>query len=131
MFYDPRDTLSFGQELEHELRGAWKSIACEITILQILSLRCGYFEDIIGARGGFVYQNDGRIDYYSLCHVLTRRNLGELESVGLCFGIGLGYKDYIRFNVSDDHRIYDFPTSNWKFTLTINNVQGMLQELRH
>jgi hypothetical protein len=60
---------------------------------------------------------------------LTRTNLGTIKSVGICWGLGLSYKDFVRLDVSDDSRIYDFPTSNMKFTFAANDIVGLLKEL--
>jgi len=37
----------------------------------------------------------------------------------LGFGIGT---NVLRFDLSSDAAIYDFPTSNWKFQLTCNDI---------
>jgi hypothetical protein len=36
----------------------------------------------------------------------------------------------LRFGVSSDAAIYDFPTQNWKFTLVANDIAGGISELR-
>lgn len=78
---------------------AWNSAGAEITALQILTLRVGYFTDPVGARTGY------------------------------CYGVGLGYKDYVRLDFGDDHLTYSFPTRNWKLALTVNNLGGLLAEI--
>jgi hypothetical protein len=99
MFYDPEHTKTFREKLRYELLEAWKSVGCEVTLLQILSLRAGYFEDVTGAR------------------------------YGICWGLGLGYKDFVRLDMSNDALIYDFETSNVKLALTLNNIGGLIGEL--
>lgn len=44
------------------------------------------------------------------------------------FGSGLGYEDCVGLEFSDDGLIYDFPTRNWKVALTVNNLQGLVQD---
>jgi hypothetical protein len=131
MFYDPADTLAFGQELQTELSDVWKTLAVEATGFDVLSIRLGYFEDRSWQRGGLVFKNrHGETYRYALYDLLTWRNLGKLESIGLCWGFGLGYKDYFRIDVSSDAAIYDFPTSNWKLSLVANDIAGGIRELR-
>lgn len=81
------------------LRSAWKSFAVEGTFVQVISLRCGYFQDSYGARDG------------------------------LCLGVGLGYGDCFRLDVSSDAFVYDFPTQNWKLTLATNDLIGAFREV--
>jgi hypothetical protein len=130
---------SFGEDLHDELRDAWKSLGVEATCKQLfsrfsLSGRVGYFEDARGVRGGFMFGRDDSarrslsiIDVFSK----SKRHLAgdSLRSIGLCYGIGLGYKDYVRLDVSDDHLIYDFPTSNIKFSLTVHDLLGLISDL--
>jgi hypothetical protein len=130
MFYDSTYAKSFGRELQTELRDAWKALAVEVTGLGLVTLRLGYFEDMSWNRGGLVFQADGRENRHSLYDILTRRGLGTLKSIGLCWGIGIGYKDYFRFDVSSDAAIYDFPTSNWKLSLVANDIAAGIRELR-
>jgi len=112
------------------LRSAWKSFAVEGTFVQVISLRCGYFEDLTGARGGFEVEREGSATRrIGLWDVLTRNDFGRVRSVGLCFGLGIGYKDYLRFDVSSDAHIYDFKTNNWKLSLTVNDVGGVFNEI--
>jgi len=129
MFYDTTGTKSSGRMLQEEMRDAWKGIAVEGTYLKFVSLRFGYFEDLTGQRGGVVIEKEGQTYHYGLGDILARRNLGRVKSVGYCEGLGIGYKDYIRLEFSDDHLIYDFPTTNFKIALTVNNLQGFLHEI--
>ncbi|OYD17066.1 hypothetical protein CH330_01015 [candidate division WOR-3 bacterium JGI_Cruoil_03_51_56] len=130
MFYDPDGTKTFDQLLGQELRDIWKSLGIEVTALDILSLRLGYFEDLTGQRGGIVLEKDGVTSHFGIGEALTRTGLGRFKSLGLCWGIGLGWKDYIRLDLSSDAAIYDFPTTNVKVALTMNDVVGLAAEVR-
>jgi hypothetical protein len=68
--------------------------------------------------------------HYTLYDLLTRKSLGKLKSVGLCWGFGIGYKDYFRLDVSSDAAIYDFPTQNWKLSLVANDIAAGIRELK-
>jgi hypothetical protein len=116
--------------LRHELYDAWKALAVEVTAFRLVAVRLGYFEDRTGQRGGLRYGNEGMSYRYSVFDLMTGRHLGELESVGLCWGFGIGYKDYFRIDVSSDAAIYDFPTKNWKVSLVANDIAGGIRELR-
>jgi hypothetical protein len=131
MFFDSADTKTFGEELQTELRDVWKTLAIEIRGYEVLSMRLGYFEDRTWQRGGLVFKNrHGETYHYALYDLLTWRNLGKLESVGLCWGFGIGYRDYFRIDVSSDAAIYDFPTKNWKLSLVANDIVGGIREFR-
>jgi hypothetical protein len=130
MFLDTADTKTFGEQLRTELRDAWKALAIEVTGFDLLTLRLGYFEDISWQRGGVVFENDGYEYRHNLYDLLTRSGLGELKSIGLCWGLGIGYKDYFRIEVSSDAAIYDFPTENWKLSLVANDIAGGIRELK-
>ena len=130
MFFDSADTKTFGQELRTELSDVWKTLAVEVTGFEVLTVRMGYFEDRAWQRGGLVYETDDMTYHYALYDLLTRRHLGSLKSIGLCWGFGIGYKDYFRIDVSSDAAIYDFPTSNWKLSLVANDIAGGIRELR-
>jgi hypothetical protein len=129
MFSDTTHTKTFGRMLSEELRDVWKSAAVEATALQVFTFRLGYFEDLTGQRGGFVMEKDGQTYHYGFGDVLTRTGLGRCRSLGICWGLAIGYKDYARIEVSDDSRIYDFPTSNTKVSLVVNDVAGMWTDL--
>jgi hypothetical protein len=94
----PRLLAQAEKVLVGRLRDVWLSAGAEVSVMQLLTLRAGYFDDRFGARTGW------------------------------CFGVGLGYKDYVRLDFGDDHLIYDFPTANWKVSLTVNNLFGMFEE---
>jgi hypothetical protein len=129
MFSDTTGTKSLGRQLDEELRDAWKSAGIEVTLLQLVTARFGYIEDLTGQRGGIVIEKEGQTYHYGLGDVLTRTNLGTIKSVGICWGLGLSYKDFVRLDVSDDSRIYDFPTSNMKFTFAANDIIGLWKEI--
>lgn len=132
MFYEqnPNRPTPFLTKLDYELWSAWKSLGAEATILKLVSLRLGYFEDITGYRGGFVFnQDDGSRTHVALSDVLTGHSHGKLKSVGICWGVGIQWKDYVRLEVASDGAAYDFPTANTKFALTINDVVGLVDEL--
>ncbi len=129
MFYDPIDTLSFGQEFSYEWKEAWKSFGVEATIIKILSLRLGYFEAIIDEMGGVRVIKDDDEKYLSLFEYLFSRDQGKFDKIGLTFGFGISYKDYLRFDLSSDHLIWDFSTSNLKFSLTSHDPIGLAQKI--
>jgi len=131
MFWDTTGTKTFGQKLQWEFRDAWKSLGAEVMLLRLVQLRIGYFEDLEGARGGFVVERDeGQREHVGVVDVLTRKGLGKVMKVGVCWGMSMGYRDYIRFDVSSDARIYDFPTDNTKYALSINNIMGLVEEVK-
>ena len=120
MFYDPDGTKSFNQLFQQELRDAWKSLGLEGTFRAsqlALSVRAGYFEDLTGQRGGIVLEKDGVTNHVGIGDALTRTGLGDFKSLGLCYGGGI---EYARFclDISIDQMIYDFPTSNYKFSFS-------------
>ncbi len=129
MFYDSTGKKPLRRKLGEELRDMWKSVAIEVTALQILTFRLGYFEDLTGQRGGLVFENDaGQTYHYGLGDVLTGPGLGRLRRIGLCVGCALSYKDYLRVDFSSDAAIYDFSTTNVKVALAFNNIGGLVQE---
>jgi len=117
MFYDTTGTKSFGRMLQEEVKDAWKSVGVEAKFVDLLYARLGYFEDLTGQRGGIVLEKDGATYHYGLGDVLTRKNLGKFKSIGLCFGAGVEYAKF-KFDLSIDQLIYDFPTSNYKFSFS-------------
>ena len=57
-------------------------------------------------------------DTYGDFHdVLTRKDLGKFKSIGRCFGAGVEFARF-QFDLSLDQLIYDFPTSNYKFSFS-------------
>jgi hypothetical protein len=117
---------SFGRQLDEEWRDAWKALGIEATAFGLVSLRLGYFEDLTDQRGGVVLEKEGRTYHYGLWDALSRKGLGRLKSIGLCWGIGIG-TNTLRFDLSSDAAIYDFPTTNWKFQLTCNDIGGLFR----
>ncbi len=117
MFYNPDGTKSFSRMLQEELRGAWKSFGVEAGFANLLFARVGYFEDLDGQRGGITLEKEGTSRHYGIGDLISRKNLGEFKSIGLTFGGGLEYARF-KFDISVDQLIYDFPTSNYKFSLS-------------
>jgi hypothetical protein len=130
VLYDSTNTIPFGHELQTELRDAWKALGVEVNGFGLLTVRLGYFEDMTWERGGIVFERYGGEYRHNLYDLLTRKGLGKLKAIGLCWGFGIGYKDYFRFDVSSDAAIYDFPTTNWKFALVANDIAGGIRELK-
>jgi len=129
MFRDTTGTKTLGRKLKEELRDVWKAAGIEATAFNIVSFRLGYFEDLTNQRGGLVFEQEDETYHYGVYDVLVRKNLGRFKSIGLCWGFGFG-SDKLRFDVSSDAAIYDFPTSNWKFTLVSNDLAGLAGGLR-
>jgi hypothetical protein len=117
MFYDTTGTKPFNRKLQEELRDAWKSVGVEAKFINLLHTRVGYFEDLTGQRGGIVLEKEGQTYHYGLGDVLSRKNLGKFKSIGLCFGAGLEFAR-LKFDLSMDQLIYDFPTANYKFSFS-------------
>jgi hypothetical protein len=131
MFRDTTGRKPLGRQLQGEWHDVRKAIGIEATAFDLLSLRLGYFEDLTNQLGGVVLENkDGQTYHYGLWDALSRKGLGQTKSIGLCWGFGIGYKDYFRVDVSSDAAIYDFDTSNWKLTLVANDIAGGIRELR-
>jgi hypothetical protein len=130
MFWDTTGTKTFGQKLQWEFRSAWKSLGAEVMLLRVVELRIGYFEDLAGARGGFVVErDDGEMrEHVGLGDILTRKGLGRVTKVGICWGVGIGYKDYVRLDVSSDAAIYNFSTNNLKLAFAANDIFGLVEE---
>jgi hypothetical protein len=130
MFWDTTGRVPFSRKLQVGFRDAWKALGVEVTGLGLLAVRLGYFEDMTWNRGGIVLEKESRTEHHNLYDLLTRKDLGKFKSIGLCWGFGIGYKDYFRFDVSSDAAIYDFPTTNWKFALVANDIAGGIRELK-
>jgi hypothetical protein len=121
-FHDTAET--FGHMLGEEWRDVWKAVGIEATAFNFVSLRLGYFEDLSFQRGGIILEKESQTYHYGVWDVLTRKRLGEFERLGLCWGLGFG-TDRLRFDLSSDAAIYEFPTQNWKFQLTCNDIGGL------
>ncbi len=117
MFYDPQDTLTFSQEFSYEFKEAWKSFGIELTYYDLITARLGYFEDLTGARGGVRVIKDDREQYLSLYEFLFTKHGGKFDKIGLTFGGGIKFKKFA-FDISMDHLIYDFQTSNYKLSFS-------------
>jgi hypothetical protein len=127
MFRDTTGTKTLGRKLGDEWKDVWKAVGIEATAFGLVALRLGYFEDVNSKRGGFMYGDDHRIyQHLSITDVLTGSHAGRLRRIGLCWGIGVG-TDKLRFDLSSDAAIYDFPTSNWKLQLTCNDIGGLFR----
>ncbi|MCX7784757.1 MAG: PorV/PorQ family protein [candidate division WOR-3 bacterium] len=118
MFYDPDEEKTFAQELNYEIWSAWKSLGIEAWLYDIFSIRIGYFEDLEGARGGIrIIDVSGDERYLSLPKYLFTKHGGRFNKIGLTFGIGVHYRGF-QIDVGNDQMIYDFETSNYKFSFT-------------
>jgi hypothetical protein len=105
---------------------SWFSFGVEATALEVVTLRCAYIDDANKTRGGLLLDpGNGEVWRYSLGDVLTQRGLGKLKQIGLCLGVGLNYKDYVRLDFSSDRLIYNYPTGNWKVTLAVPNAERL------
>ena len=123
MFYDTTGTKTFGRMLNEEWKDVWKALGVEMTAFGLVSIRLGYFEDLSNELGGLIYQREGwySLQHYGLWDVITRRDIGQFKRIGLCWGFGVG-TNTLRFDLSSDAAIYDFPNENWKFQLTSNDL---------
>ena len=124
IFWDSTGREPFGRKLEKEWKDVWKALGIEATAFSLVSLRLGYFEDLTDQLGGIVLEREGETYHYGLWDALSRRNLGQFKRIGLCWGVGVG-TEALRFDLSSDAAIYDFPTKNWKFQLTSNDLGGL------
>jgi hypothetical protein len=130
MFRDTTGRKPLGRKLEEEWKDARRALGIEATAFSLVSLRLGYIEDLTDQLGGIVLEKAGQTYHYGLWDALSRRKLGQFRSIGLCWGFGIGYKDYFRIDVSSDAAIYDFDTSNWKLSLVANDIAGGIRELK-
>lgn len=127
MFWDSTGRKTFGAKLGKEWKDVWKAVGIEATAFSLVSLRLGYLEDLTNQRGGLVFENDdGETYHYGVWDALTRTNLGKLKRIGLCWGLGFS-SNKLRFDLSSDAAIYDFPTTNWKFSLVANDIGGLFR----
>jgi hypothetical protein len=113
-------TKSFGEQFSAEWRDAWKSLGVEAGLnLNVVAgfLRLGYFEDITAQRGGLVFEKDGQTYHYSVADLFSRRSLGSFKSLGGTFGGGIRFQRF-QFDIGIDQLIYDFSTSNYKFSFS-------------
>jgi hypothetical protein len=82
------DDESFTDQLGYELEEAWKSVGCEVS----------YFNDLISLRGGYFWDVTG-------------------ARVGPTFGGGVKVARFA-LDIAVDEYMYDFETSNRKFSLS-------------
>jgi hypothetical protein len=107
------DFRTFSDEL-------WKGCGLELRFARLASVRIGYFEDILGQRGGITI--DPGMRRISLLDYLTRKYVGHVlhgpyvMPIGLCWGVGLEFKG-ITADIGVDEFIYDFPGRNVRFQL--------------
>jgi len=86
-------------------------IGLELRFAKLASIRLGYFEDIVGQRGGILVEDSmGRTHRISLLRHLTKP-CGDAISWGFCWGVGVEFSG-LKFDVGVDENIYDFPTRN-------------------
>jgi hypothetical protein len=127
-FSDSLADPTFERRVKWEWRKTWRSLAVEATAFQALSARIGYFADLAWNRGGFLYESTGGEGpaRYGLCDVLTRKGLGRLKSVGLCWGLSLSLLGTASLDFGSDASIYYFQTRNWKLSLTVHDPRGLI-----
>lgn len=119
-----------GTTLQAVVGDMWKSLGIEAGIADFLFARTGYFEDVGWQRGGIVMERNGENPiHYGVGDVLTKSGLGKFKSLGLCWGFGIGWKQYIRLDFASDAMAYDFPTANWKVSLSAGDIAGFVREL--
>ncbi len=112
------DSMTFAQELAYEISESWRSIGLELTVFkEILTLRAGYFFDKTGARGGFFVRDANNFDEHIGFIPFLFDEHGKLSKVGVTFGAGIKYAGF-QLDIGIDENIYDFPTTNRKFSLT-------------
>ena len=92
-------------------------IGLELRFAKLASVRLGYFEDIVGQRGGIVVQHGGATRHVSLLRQLTKPRPGEAVGLGFCWGVGVEFSG-LKFDVGVDEDVYDFPTRNVRFQLS-------------
>jgi hypothetical protein len=93
-------------------------IGLELRFVRLASVRLGYFEDIVGQRGGIVVKDAmGFTRHVSLLRQIVRPRPGEAVGWGFCWGVGVEYSG-LKFDVGVDENIYDFPTRNVRFQLS-------------
>ncbi len=93
-------------------------IGLELRFVRLASVRLGYFEDIVGQRGGIVVKDAmGFTRHVSLLRQIVQPRPGEAVGWGFCWGVGVEYSG-LKFDVGVDENIYDFPTRNVRFQLS-------------
>jgi hypothetical protein len=93
-------------------------LGLELRFAKLTSVRLGYFEDIMGQRGGIVVKDSmGFTRHISLLRQTTQLSTGEVAGWGFCWGVGVEFQG-LKFDVGVDENIYDFPTRNVRFQLS-------------
>ena len=95
-------------------------IGLELRLLEVASVRVGYFEDIQGQRGGIWAVPDPGIEWpvhISIARWLADPGRWSNEEVRLSWGVGVEYEGF-RFDVGVDEEIYAFPTRNVRFQVS-------------
>ncbi len=112
------------------MHDTWKSLGFELTLAKLVTLRAAYFEDLALQRGGFTVARPGSPDeHVGFWDWLTRPGFQDVESIAFCYGIGIGYKDYVRLDVTSDAAVYDLPTSNVRVALVVNDPGRLVTEI--
>ncbi len=103
-------TIMFWENMEH-------GIGLECKVADVATVRLGYFEDIVGQRGGLLVEdtNHNRHRISLLRYVFQHHN--RALDIGLCWGVGLEYRG-LKLDVGVDESIYDFATRNVRFQLS-------------
>jgi hypothetical protein len=93
-------------------------IGLELRFAKLASIRLGYFEDVVGQRGGILLKDPmGFTRRVSLLRQLFWPRPGEAVGWGFCWGVGVEFSG-LKFDVGVDEDIYDFPTRNVRFQLS-------------
>ena len=93
-------------------------IGLELRFVRLASVRLGYFEDIVGQRGGIVVRDAmGFTHHVSLLRQIVQPRPGEAVGWGFCWGVGVEYSG-LKFDVGVDENTYDFPTRNVRFQIS-------------
>jgi len=104
-------------KISYEISDVWRGFGIELGYYDMLFLRVGYFYDKTGWRGG-IFINDGSNTYHiSLIDFIRGDYTGRYEKIGLTYGAGIKLGTF-QFDFGIDENIYDFPTTNRKFSLT-------------
>ncbi len=109
--------LTAWDKIAYEIGDIWRGFGIEVGYYDMLFLRVGYFYDKTGWRGG-IFVNDGNNTYHvSVIDFITGNYAGRFQKIGLTYGAGVKLGTF-EFDFGIDENIYDFPTTNRKFSLT-------------
>lgn len=104
---------------ENYLSGLQSAGGVELTVLDVCWLRLGYFEDVSASRGGLLVVDDtGATRRVGIIRAIADPSISEFKAASFTWGVGLGYRDYIRFDYSSDHNTTDCRRNGWTFSLT-------------